>query len=184
MNIWRTLSLTVLLLVFASVIHADDKERKGLKMSDQDLRRTCSVFLNEPLNKSSRDWARLIMLYALETPNAAIVFGKEELHWAGLDKADERSLLLLAAYVSGNIQSQLNSGVKRNDRYSGVLTLFRVYRALRENDEQFKVDAAESLLALHQEGKLLWHLQKLEQRKPTKLTPAEEQAIRELMRTR
>lgn len=65
-----------------------------------------------------------------------------------------------------------------------MLTLFRVYRALRKEDEKFKVDAVENLLALHEEGKLVSHLQKLDEKKPMKLTPVEEQMIRNLMRTR
>jgi hypothetical protein len=184
MNIRRTLSLTLLLIAFGSAVHADEKERKGPMISDKIFRQTCSVFLNDPLNPSSRDWARLIMLYTLETSNAAVVLGREEFRWAGLDKKNTRNLLLLAAYASGNIQSQLNSGVKRNDRYSGVLTLFRVYRTLCEKDEKFRVDSVESLLGLHREGKLVPHLQKMEEQKPAKLTQAEEQAIRDLMRTR
>ena len=184
MNFGRTLSWIVLSIAFCSAVHADEKDRNGPKISDKVFRQTSSLFLNDPSNRSARDWARLIMLYTLDRPNADVVLGREELSWAGIDKEDARSLLLLAAYAAGNIQSQLNSGVKRNDRYSGVLTLFRVYRALREQDEKFEVSAVDNLLALHQEGKLVPHLQKLAERKPTKLTPVGEQAIRDLMRTR
>jgi hypothetical protein len=184
MNIRRILSLTLLLIASGSVVHADEKERKGPMISDKIFRQTCSVFLNDPLNPSSRDWARLIMLYTLESPNAAVVLGREELRWAGLDKEEPRNLLLLAGYAAGNIQSQLNSGVKRNDRYSGLLTLFRVYRTLCEKDNKFRVAPLESLLDLHREGKLLSHLQKMEEQKPAKLSPADEQIIRDLMRTR
>jgi hypothetical protein len=174
----------LLLIVPSSIGSADEKDREGPKISDKIFRQTSSLFLNDPLNKSARDWARLIMLYTLDNPNVDVVLGREEMRWAGFDKADAHTLLLLAAYAAGNIQSQLNSGVKRNDRYSGVLTLFRVYRAMREQDEKFQVPAVDDLIALHQEGKLLPHLQKLDQQKPAKLAPPEEQAIRDLIRTR
>ncbi len=184
MNANRTLILTLLFLAFSSAGRTAQKERQSPKITEQVFRQTSSLYLNDPSSKSARDWARLILLYALDTPNAAVVLGREEWRWAGMDTRNPHSLHLLAAYEAGNIQSQLNSGVKRNDRYSGLLTLFRVYRVLQEQDKKFRVDAVESLLALHQEGKLVPHLQKLDEKKPTKLTPDEEQMIRNLMRTR
>jgi hypothetical protein len=184
MSIQRAAILMLLLIVSRSVASADEKDRERPKISDKVFRQTSSLFLNDPLNRAASDWARLIMLYTLDRPNAAVELGRGELRWAGFDKADARTLLLLAAYTAGNIQSQLNSGVKRNDRYSGLLTLFRVYQALREQDDKFQVGAVDDLLGLHQEGKLVSHLQKLEEQKPAKLTPPDEQAIRDLIRTR
>jgi hypothetical protein len=184
MNIGRTFPLTVLLLAFSSTGLVAQKESKGPKITEDIFRKTSSLLLEDPLNKSARDWARLILIYALDSSDADVVIGREEWRWTGLDHINSRSLQLLAAYEAGNIQSQLNSGVKRNDRYSGLLTLFRVYRAIQKQDEKFKLDAVEAVLSLHQEGKLLPHLQQLDEKKPKKLTPLEEQTIRELMRTR
>lgn len=184
MNARRTILLAVLLFAFGPAGHADDKDSKGPKISDQIVRQTSSLLVEDPLSRSARDWARLILLYVQQTSNAAVVLGREELRWADVDKDDPRSLLLLAAYAAGNIQSQLNSGVKRNDRYSGLLTLFRVYRALREQKAQFRIAAVDDLLALHKEGKLMPHLQKLDEKKQVRLTPAEEKALRNLMKPR
>lgn len=180
----RMFSLVVLLLVLSSAGQTAQSERKTPKLTEQIFRRTSSLYLNDPSNASARDWARLILLYVQQTSNAAVVLGREELRWADVDKDDPRSLLLLAAYAAGNIQSQLNSGVKRNDRYSGLLTLFRVYRALREQKAQFRIAAVDDLLALHKEGKLMPHLQKLDEKKQVRLTPAEEKALRNLMKPR
>lgn len=184
MNNCRTILLTLLLLAFGSAVGAGEKGRKGPEITDQIFRQTSSLLLGDPLNRSARDWARLILLYSQQTSNAAVILGKEESHWIGLDGNDPRSLLLLAAYSAGNIQSQLNSGIKRNDRYSGLLTLFRVYRALREQSKQFRIAAVDDLLTLHREAKLVPHLQKLDAAQSAKLTPAQEEAIRQLMRVR
>ncbi len=184
MNTCRTISLTLLVLVLGFPSLAGQKDRKGPEISDKVFRQSSSLFLDDPLNKSAPDWARLILLYSQQTSNAALALSREELLWSGLDQDEPRSLLLLAAYCSGNIQSQLNSGVKRSDRYSGLLTLFRVYRALRMQNDQFRITTVDDLLTLHEEGKLVSHLQNLEAKKPAKLTPAEEEAIRKLMRTR
>lgn len=184
MKCWRTLSVAVFCLLLNAVGHTAQKESKGLKLTELDFRRTGSLLLNDPLSRSNPDRARLILLYTLDMTDAAVVLGPEEWRWIGLEEHNPYSLQLLAAYEVGNLQSQLNSGVKRTDRYSGLLTLFRVYRAVYEKDKKIKLDAVENLLALHKEGKLISHLQTLDERKPKKLTPVEDQRIRDLMRTR
>ena len=184
MNIGRTIPLAVLLLAFGAAGAAQDKDSKGPKITDKIFRQTSSLLLDDPLNKSARDWSRLILLYTLQAPNAGVAFGPEELRWIGLGIDDSHSQLLLAAYAAGNIGSQLNSGVKRNDRYSGLLTLFRVYRALREKNKEFRIADVDDLLALHERNKLIPQLQKLDEEKPAKMTPEGEAVLRRLMKTR
>jgi hypothetical protein len=185
MNIRRMMPLGALLVVFASAGNAQKKDNKGPEITDQIFRQTSSLLLDDPLNRSARDWSRLILLYALQPSKTVVVgLGPEELHWIGLEENDSRSVLLLAAYVSGNLRSQLNSGVKRNDRYSGLLTLFRVYRALREQNKGFRIADVNDLLNLHTENKLIAHLQKLDETKPAKRTRVEEAIIRKIMEMR
>jgi hypothetical protein len=184
MKIWRTTALVLFLAALGPVLGANQKENKGFKISAKTFRQTGSLLLEDPLNRSNRDWSRIILLYALSASDAEVVLGREELHWAGIENNDPRALLLLAAYASGNIQSQLNSGVKRNDRYSGLISLFRVYRALQHSDQKFRVAAVDEFLSLHQEDKLVRHLQKLDEQKPEKMTPAEEALVRRLITPR
>jgi hypothetical protein len=185
MRICRSVGLLVLLATLGSIASAEDRTIKDVKISEQTFRGVSSLLSNDPLSKSARDWSRLILLYALQTKDAMVVLDKTELAWVGLGEADpQQSLLLVAAYAAGNIRSQLNSGVKRNDRYSGLLTLFRVYRALREKNDKFKIAEVDELLDLHRDDKLVQHLQKLEDKKATKWSPPVEAAIRRLMNKR
>lgn len=73
-----------------------------------------------------------------------------------------RSKVLLAAYIAGNAQSQLNSGVKQDDVYSGVLTMIAAYRNLQEADKTFKITELDKLVKLHQDGKLVAHCGEVE----------------------
>lgn len=154
------------------------EEKKG-DVTPQQFRRARLLLLEDPLGKNGKDLARICMVFAMQTPDAAVVLGKEEMAWVGKDR--ERGLLLLGAYAAGNTASQLDSGVRRNDRYAGLLSLFRVYRTLRAADKKFRVAAVEKLLDLHKDDKLVRHLLELEKKKPTKLTPEDEEAIRKLM---
>ena len=57
---------------------------------------------------------------------------------------------MLAAYLGGSCESQLRSRVKRHDHYSGLLSLFQVYHAIREQDPDWEIDAVEDLIDRHE----------------------------------
>jgi hypothetical protein len=124
----------------------------------------------------------LILLYVMQSHDVAVMLGEDELAWTAIAKNDRRSLPLMAAYLAGNAQSQLHSGVKRNDRYAGLLTLFGVYRQLNAKDRDFRIAEVEELLKLHRDDKLVTHLIELEKKKPSKLTPEDEAAIEKLIK--
>jgi hypothetical protein len=193
MKACRFVCLSLLLIAAVSAVQADERDNKEVRIGDKEFRLIASTFLNEPGHKTAAPgWARLILLYRKQTSKAAVVLGSEELQWAGIGGDDRVSLLLLAGYAAGNMQSQLHSGVKRNDRYSGLLTLFHVYRTLWEQDQKLppqdqkfkRIAAVEHLLELHEQDKLMPYLQKLDEKKPAKLAPTEEQALRKLMKPR
>jgi hypothetical protein len=171
--------LTVPVTFASAPARADEKEKPGAP-SDRDFDRLLTVFLDDPLHEKAKDMARAVVLFTLETPKAAVVLGEPELKWIG-KRDDDRSLLLFAAYTGGNTRSQLLSGVKQNDRFSGLVALFAVYRKLQEKDKDFKIDEVEALRKLHRDGKLLEHLVELEKKAPTKLGPEAEKALKELL---
>ena len=173
-----TLLTASILLVSHSAL-ADDKNDEGL--TDQQFGRLLTMFLEDPLQEKGKEVAKLLVFYTMETPKAAVMLGKPEMTWIG-KKEDDRSLLLFAAYVSGNTRSQLLSGVKQNDRYSGLVTLFAVYQRLQDKDKKFKIAEVEELRQRHADGKLMAHLVEMEKKMPTKLTPEDEKALKDLLK--
>jgi hypothetical protein len=168
-----------LLLCACAAFPARGDDRKP-DVTEKQFRRASLALLEDPLGDSAPDQAKQVVLFTMQTPDAAVALGREEMKWTGKD--DKRGLLLLAAYLAGDVQSQLNSGVQRNDRYAGLLSLFGVYRRLREQDKDFHVAEVDELLKLHADDKLTGYLADLEKRKPTKLTPEEEEAIQKLLK--
>jgi hypothetical protein len=171
--------LTALVLLASGPTLADEK--KGEKLTDKQFGRLLTVFLEDPLHENGKEVAKLLVIYTLQTPRAAVMLGAPEMKWIG-KKEDDRSLLLFAAYVSGNTRSQLLSGVKQNDRYSGLVTLFAVYRRLQDKDKKFKIAEVDELRKLHRDGKLMAHLVEMEKKMPTKLSPDDEKAIRDFLK--
>jgi hypothetical protein len=170
--------LAALALLVCGPARAGEKTGEGL--TDQQFDRLLTRFLEDPLQEKAKEVAKLLVVYTLQTPKAAVVLGEPEMKWLG-KREDDRSLLLFAAYVSGNTRSQLLSGVKQNDRYSGLLTLFAVYRRLQAKDKGYKIAEVEKLRRLHADGQLLAHLVEMERKMPTKLSPEQEKALKELL---
>jgi hypothetical protein len=141
-------------------------QKKGPQVTEKEFRQANFQLLEDPLADKARDYAKAVIVFAAQTPDAEVTLGKRELKWVG-GKEDKRGMLLLAAYAGGNTLSQLNSGVKRDDPYAGLLQVFRVYRALRRRDKDFRNDEVDRLLGLHRQGRLLLHLEE-DREKPAK----------------
>jgi hypothetical protein len=75
---------------------------------------------------------------------------------------------LLSAYRAGNIKAQFDAGVKRSDRYSGMIQVFKIYHLIQKKDENYKVKEIEDLKRLHAKGKLMEHLKKVGPKKKKK----------------
>src|SRR5262245_33238992 len=156
-------------------------EKKSKELTDQQFGRALTMFLEDPLQEKGKELAKLLVVFTMQTPKAAVILGEPEMKWIG-KKDDDRSLLLFAAYVSGNTRSQLLSGVKQNDRYSGLVTLFAVYQRLQDKDKKYQIAEVDELRKLHRDGKLLAHLVEMEKKMPTKLSPDDEKALKELLK--
>jgi hypothetical protein len=176
----RTLCFAAAALALLAYSPARADEKKGEGLTAQQFDRVLTVFLDDPHHKDAKEMAKVLIVFTMESPKATVVLGSEELKWIG-KKGDDRSVLLFAAYIGGNTRSQLLSGVKQNDRYSGLVALFAVYRKLQDKDKDFKIAEVEELRKLHADGKLLAHVVELEKKMPTKLSPEDQKALGELV---
>jgi hypothetical protein len=162
-----TVLLAAGILAFATVpALAQDKKPT---FDEKQFRQAAHLLQEDPLAEKATTYAKAIVIFTAETPKAVVVMGKGDTKWLGDHK--KYSPLLMAAYMSGNARSQLDSGILRNDRYAGLLTLFKVYRMLREKDADFKIAEVEELLKLHGENKLMQHILELEKKDPTDVVP-------------
>ncbi len=159
------LSLALVGLVGLSVARSDDKPAAG---SAREFTLNLRALTDDPAGPNALALAKAIVVFVEKTDEAEVVVEKEELTWFG-EPSSKQGPLLLAAYLGGNTQAQLDSGHRGNDIYPGLLQLFRTYRALRARDKEFKIEAIDKLLKLHAEGKLAKQVQEWEaQRRPKK----------------
>jgi len=127
---------------------------KAAEVSQAEVRSAIEKFLADPLAAESKQWERTIALFTVESKDVAVLVTGEMMPWLG-NQEDKYHSQLFTAFIAGNVRAQLDCGVKRNDTYSGVIQVFRVYRFLKTKDRDYRVDELEKLLDRHREGKLL-----------------------------
>jgi hypothetical protein len=96
-----------------------------------------------------------------DNPDILIVISGKNFPLSDLPTDEEPQLTLLAAFIVGNVDSQLASGSKgRDDAYAGDLQMIRTYRQLQHKNRKLKIPAIEKLAALESRGQLKTYLRK------------------------
>jgi hypothetical protein len=115
-------------------------------------------FRKDPLPAIEQGTARTIMNFGEASSEVSISLSSKVVPWLG-GKMDERRSLLLAAYVAGNLESQLKEGKKANDSLAGIQQAITTYRQLQKADANFRVEELEKLIAIDAEGGLKAYLE-------------------------
>jgi hypothetical protein len=111
--------------------------------------------------------AKTIVVYAQLSDDVLVNIGNEQLPWLaenwpiGREQVQSCQSVLMAAFVAGNIRSQLRSGRAEDDTYSGWLFAIDAYRRLSANFG-FRSQAIEALAKMQQDGTLQQHAKDLD----------------------
>ncbi len=106
--------------------------------------------------------AKTIVIYAQVSDDVMVDIGPDQLPWLdedwGLDKDREQACksLLLAAFVAGDVKSQIKNDKAEDDTYSGWIFAIDTYNRLRAK-ETFRSDSIDSLAKMKAAGTLLQH---------------------------
>ncbi len=130
--------------------------------SKQDVLTAISVLERNIAGPEAAEAAKTVIVYAQESDDVMVDIGPEQLPWVGehwgLDKTQEQSnqSMLLAAFVAGNIRSQLKAEKAEDDTYSGWIFAIDAYKRLRAK-EPFRSAAIENLRKMEEAGTLQQH---------------------------
>jgi hypothetical protein len=131
------------------------------EVSESDFRRAAAIFLAEPASAEGRAAVQTVIAFSAATDKVEVTISPGLTPWTFKVKKYKNDELLLGAYIAGNTLGQLDSGVKGNDPYSGIIQVFRVYRYLKAQDRTLSVPDIDALLAIHKKGELAVHLAKI-----------------------
>ena len=138
--------LIVGLVALARIAHA-------AVQTEQEVRAAISAIDKDPVAAAKTEHVKTVMTFAEESPDVMIMLDGEILPTWG-NKTDAHALLLNAAFVAGNVKSQLDSKKNKDDSYAGLQMLFKAYHAIQASEKDYKIDAIDKLEALDKEGKL------------------------------
>jgi len=147
-----TASLALALAPLGAELAAADDTASG-EIAEKDVRAAIREFLETPWTGRPSQSRRTIHTFAGQSKEVLVITCDTTFSWFG-DLGQPYRGVLFDAYVAGNVRSQLDSGIKGDDPYSGLIQVFRVYRHLRAESPDYRVPELEKLLALHRKGKL------------------------------
>jgi len=130
--------------------------------SKQEVLMAISVLEKNITGPQAPDAAKTIVVYAQQSDDVMVDIGQDQLPWIGerwgLDREREQmnQSLLLAAFVAGNIRSQIKNERAEDDTYSGWVFAIDAYKRLRAK-APFRSPAIETLQRMEDEGTLLQH---------------------------
>jgi hypothetical protein len=121
--------------------------------------------------------AKTIVVYAQDSDDVIVDIGPGELPWVseewGLDKARELECqsMLLAAFVAGNVKSQIKNSRVEDDTYSGWVFAINAYNRLQAKGT-FRSRSIEELSRMEADGTLLQHAKEVQSQDNQEPAPA------------
>lgn len=116
----------------------------------------------------AKEAARTVMTYAQDSDDVMVNIGQNEVPWVGekwgLESEQELSFqsVLLAAFVAGNVRSQIKNDRAEDDTYSGWIFAIKTYARLRAK-APFRSASLDQLTQMQAEGTLLRHAREVQQ---------------------
>jgi hypothetical protein len=153
---WSSLVLGFLLAVSPS--DAADKP----VITEDLVRKSIAVFRQDPTSDLARTARALVVKFSRDSPDILIAFNQKNYPISELTAAsEEEQSTLLAAFIVGNVDSQLSRGSKakaKDDPYAGDLQLIRTYRQLQQRNRKLTLPAIEKMSEMERRGELKHYL--------------------------
>ena len=101
-------------------------------------------FRANPVSPNAQTAARLVKEFAESSPDVMVTISKKAVPLINsFEIPISESGPLTAAFVVGNVRSQLLTGKKTNDSYAGGLQVIETYRQLQRRNSKLRIDGIE-----------------------------------------
>lgn len=152
----RTCFLVLVVLSFQAGAPAQSSEPP---IDKETVRKAITIFRRTPANQQGSMVRPIILRFAQESPEVAIVVPSLIIPWIeGAKARNEAKAALLTAYVAGDLQSQLDQRKPKDDPLAGAAQVIATYRQLQQTEPQLRINEVEKLIDLQKQGKLAKHL--------------------------
>jgi hypothetical protein len=138
-----------------------------------------SVLERNVTGQEAVDAAKTIVVYAQDSEDVVVDIGPGQLPWVsekwGLAQEQELEYqsMLLAAFVAGNIKSQIKNARTEDDTYSGWVFAIDAYHRLRAKSP-FRSPSIEDLATKETDGTLLQHAKEIQRQDEQQQEPQQQ----------
>ena len=125
------------------------------------VRKALATFFDDPMETDGK--VRKVFLdFAEKDENVEIKIGSDVMVWMEGGKDYGGAPAVMCAYVAGSLRSQLETRVWRDDPYSGLVQVVRMYSLLKADNKSLVNEKLDELAKLHADGKLAERVAEIE----------------------
>lgn len=156
-------------LLAAALIAACASAGSAATPSKHDALAAIAVLEKSLTGSQAVEAAKTIVTYAQVSDDVMVDIGPDEIPWVnekwGLEKERELACqsMLLAAFVAGDVRSQIRNDRAQDDTYSGWIFAIDAYNRLRAKGA-FSSPSIDSLSRMQADGTLLSHAKEIQSR--------------------
>ena len=146
------------LCLFLATLTIDAEEK--LVITKDLVRKAIAHFRADPTSEMGRAAQSVVVKFSHDSPDILIVFKPKNYPIGEFKSASQSEQeALLAAFIVGNVDSQLRPGhARKEDSYADDLQLIRTYRQLQHENPKLKLPAIEKMAELETRGELKAYL--------------------------
>ncbi len=133
------------------MLHGEDKPQ----FTAAQFEAASKAFRADPI-ANAKPHCGVMLGFATESSDVSVLIGQRTgVVWIKDKTSGKKDLspILLCAYISGSVKSQLASGKKEHDVPAAITATIQVYQVLKKSDPQFKLESMEKLVKAEKAGK-------------------------------
>jgi hypothetical protein len=113
------------------------------------------TFRVDPLSEDARQAGAVVMRFVEQSHDVVVKISSKTLPFLSNKSLPEKyRATLLAAFVVGNVDSQLLRHQKRDDSYAGLLQLIESYRQMQWKNPRLRISEVEKFIEMQNRGEL------------------------------
>lgn len=132
-----------LAILLVANLHAQ-QQPETKKVTVDELIRMINYVREQPFSPGAQEMFPLIMQVAMTSDLVFIEVSDEKLPWLAPIESEPWARYLLGGYVAGDMEYQLENGVKEDNPQAGFRFALSIYRKLKAVNPDIQVEAFES----------------------------------------
>ena len=143
------------LVIFLSSAAMSFAATPAQSISRQTVLDAIMTFRVDPLSDDGRQAGAIVVLFTDQNHDVVVSLRQKTLPFLSNRSLPEKyRAALLAAFVVGNLDSQLLQHRKKDDSYAGLLQLIDSYRQMQRQNAKLRVAEVEKFIELEKHGQL------------------------------